>query len=78
MILLSATQESFKNYAPFTKCITKIEATTIEDAKDLNLVQIILKQQEVDGFIQKKKQLILIIILKTLIILNLSSIRLNY
>ena len=75
---MSATQESFKNYTPFTKCITKIERTTIEDAEDLNLVQIILKQQEVDGFIQKKKQLILIIILKSLIILNLSSIRLNY
>ena len=75
---MSATQESFKNYAPFSKCITKIERTTIEDAEDLNLVQIILKQQEVDGFIQKKKQLILIIILKSLIILNLSSIRLNY
>ena len=28
----------FKNCAPFTKCITKIDGTTIDDYKDLNLV----------------------------------------
>ena len=28
----------FKNWAPFTKCITKIDGTTIDDYKDLNLV----------------------------------------
>ena len=38
----------------------------------------VLKQHEIYGFIQKEKQLILIIILQTLIILNLSSIWPNY
>ena len=33
-----AIQVSFKNCAPFTKCITKIDGTTIDDAKDLDLV----------------------------------------
>ena len=28
----------FKNCAPFTKCITKIDGTTIDDAEDLDLV----------------------------------------
>ena len=28
----------FKNFAPFTKCITKIDGTTINDAEDLDLV----------------------------------------
>ena len=44
----------------------------------MNIVQIILKQEEVYGFILKMKQLILMIILKTLVILNLSSVRLIY
>ena len=33
-----ATQVSFKNCAPFTKSITKIDRTTINDAEDLDLV----------------------------------------
>ena len=33
-----ATQVAFKNCAPFTKCITKIDGTTIDDAEDLDLV----------------------------------------
>ena len=28
---------SFKNYAPFTKCITKTYGTPIDDAEDLNV-----------------------------------------
>ena len=32
------TQVAFKNFAPFTKCITKIDGTTKDDAKDLDLV----------------------------------------
>ena len=32
------TQVAFKNCAPFTKCITKIDGTTIDDAEDLDLV----------------------------------------
>ena len=83
------TAEPFKNCGPFTKCSTKIDGTTIDDAEDLDLampvynlieyiVQIILKQQEVYGFIQKMKQLILMQILLMIIILNLSCITLNY
>ena len=32
------TQVAFKICAPFTKCITKIDGTTIDDAEDLDLV----------------------------------------
>ena len=32
-----ATQVVFKNCAPFAKCITKIDETTIDDAQDLDL-----------------------------------------
>ena len=32
------TQVAFKNCAPFTKCITKIDGTTIDDAENLDLV----------------------------------------
>ena len=33
-----ATQVAFKNYAPFTKFIAKIDGKTIDDAEDLDLV----------------------------------------
>ena len=29
---------AFKNCAPFTRCITKIDGTTTDDAEDLDLV----------------------------------------
>ena len=32
------TQLAFKNYAPFTKCFTKIDRTTIDDFEDLDLI----------------------------------------
>ena len=32
------TQAAFKKCAPFTKCIPKIDGTTIDDAENLNLV----------------------------------------
>ena len=38
MMHASATQVAFKNCAPFTKCITKIYGTAIDNAEDLNLV----------------------------------------
>ena len=38
VIVAPATQVAFKNCAPFTKCITKIDGTTIDDAEDLDLV----------------------------------------
>ena len=33
-----ATQVLFKHWAPFTRCITKINGTTTDDAEDLDLV----------------------------------------
>ena len=38
VVATPATQVAFKNCAPFTKCITKIDETTIDDAEDLDLV----------------------------------------
>ena len=35
---LPVTQVTFKNCAPFTKCITKIDETTLDDAEGLDLV----------------------------------------
>ena len=32
------TQVSSKSFTPFTKCITKIDGTTIDDVEDLDLV----------------------------------------
>ena len=37
----NATQVAFKNCAPFVKCITKIDETAIDIAKDLDLVMLI-------------------------------------
>ena len=47
---------AFKNWAPFVKCITKVDGTTIDDGKDLDLM----------------------LILQTQMLLNLLSIRINY
>ena len=33
------TQVALKNCVPFTKCITKVDGTTIDDAEDLYLCQ---------------------------------------
>ena len=38
VVAVQATQVTFKNCAPFTKCFTKIDGTTIDDAEDLDLV----------------------------------------
>ena len=38
VIAAPAKQVALKNCAPFTKCIMKIDGTTIDDAKDLDLV----------------------------------------
>ena len=40
VIAAPATQTAFKNCALFAKCITKIDETTIDDAKDLDLVML--------------------------------------
>ena len=70
------TQVAFKKCAPFTKCITKIDETTIDDAENLNLVMLMCilieyssnysetTGQEGYGFILKMKQLILMLIFK--------------
>ena len=38
VIAAPETQVAFKNCAPFTKCIRKIDGTTIDDAEDIDLV----------------------------------------
>ena len=38
VVAAPASQVAFTNCAPFTKCITKIDETTIDDAEDLDLV----------------------------------------
>ena len=38
VVAAPATQLAFKNCVPFTKCITKVDETTIDDAEDLDLV----------------------------------------
>ena len=38
VVAAPATQVAFKDCAPFSKCITKIDETTIDDAEDLDLV----------------------------------------
>ena len=38
IIVHQVTQVAFKNCAPFTKCITKIDRKTINDAENLDLV----------------------------------------
>ena len=37
-MLAPGTQVAFRNWAPFTKCITKSDGTTMHDAEDLDLV----------------------------------------
>ena len=82
------TQVVFKNCAPFTKCISKTDGTSINNAENLDLVMQtynLLKYSRnyseitgIYGFILKTKQLVLMQILQTLMILNLANIRLNY
>ena len=38
ILVYPVTQVAFKNCAPFTKYITKVDGTTIDDAEDLDLV----------------------------------------
>ena len=78
VIKVHSIQVSFKYCQPCTKCITKLDITTIDDPEYLDLLlsmynlmeyRIIKKKQEVYGVIQKMKQLILIIILGILVLL---------
>ena len=80
VVAAPATQLAFKSCAPFTKCITKIDETTIDDVHNLDLVvpmhnlieysSNIRKQQNVYGFILKMKQLSLMLILLMIKILK--------
>ena len=83
-----AVRVGFKNCAPFTNCMIKIDGTAIGNAEDLDLVMpmytlleynsIILTRQVVYGYIPKMKQLFLIILLQLMtMILNFLSIKLN-
>ena len=82
------TQVAFKNCAAFSKCITKIDGTTKDDSEDLDFIMPMYSLIEYSSnysdtignlwVILKMKQLILMLILLILIILNFSSIRLNY
>ena len=81
----------FKSCAPFIKCITKIDGSTIDNAEDLYLVMLIYNLLEyssdysdttgslwfksTDDFILK--QLILMLMLVIIMLSNLSSIRLK-
>ena len=40
VIAAPATQVSFKNCAPFTKCVTKIDGIAVDDAEDLDLIML--------------------------------------
>ena len=81
------TQVAFKNCTTFTKCITKTDRRTVDDAEDLDLIMSIYNLLEynsnyseryrVYGFVLKLKQLILMLILLMVIILNLSALRVN-
>ena len=83
-----ATQVAFKNCEPFTKCTAKVDGIIIDDARDwdffismYNSIEYSSNYSETTGilvFVQKMKQLILIIKLETLMILKLSSTRLHY
>ena len=37
----NVTQLVFNNFVPFTKCITKSDGTTVDDAEDLGLVMLL-------------------------------------
>ena len=70
-------QVAFRNCAPFTKCVTKIDGTTKDDAENLVLVMPMYNQIEYSSNYSETAGS-LWLTLQTLIILNLSSIRLSY
>ena len=67
-----------------TKCITKIDRKTKDDAEDLDSVMLMYNLIEYSSstgslsFYSRDREMILMLILQTRIILNLASIRLNY
>ena len=55
---------AFKNNAQFRSCISKINSTFIDNAKDLNIVKIIPWHQEVYGIITEMKMNLSMIMLQ--------------
>ena len=55
---------AFKNKAQFRSCISKINSTFIDNAKDLNIVKIIPWHQEVYGIITEMKMNLSMIMLQ--------------
>ena len=89
--LNNATPVTFKNCAPFIKCITKIDGGKIDDAEDLDLVMPMFNFIEYSSncsettgslwFYSKDKVTNFsanTAILQIIIVSNLSTIRLNY
>ena len=76
-----ATEVAFKNFAPFIKCISKIDETTTDNAEDLDLVMPVYNLLEYVSnysdtadslcfFSLKIKQLILMLILRAMMLLE--------
>ena len=82
------TQVSFRNCAPFTKCITKVDRKTINDAEDLDLVMPMYNRIEYSSnysettgslwFYFKDEATNLVQMLQMILISNLLCIRLKY
>ena len=72
IIAHQATQVAFKNCAPFTKRITQIDGTTIDDAENLDLVMPIYNLIEQSSgnlwFYEKDEATTLMLLLETLMI----------
>ena len=87
VVAVPATQVAFKICAPFTKCITKIDETTKDDAEDLDLVTPMYKLIEYSSNYSETNILWLYskdeatnfnADLLMMIILNITNMRLNY
>ena len=87
VMAVPVTQAALQKCSAFTKCISKIDETEIDDAENLDLVvpmysliEYSSNYFEKSGCLRfyKLKHLILIITLQALVILNISSIKLNY
>ena len=88
VIAAPATKVSSKNCVPFTKCITKIDETAIDNAEDLDLVMLINNVIEYSWsysettislwFFSKDEASNFNADIANKIILNLSKIRLDY
>ena len=83
----TAAWVTFKSCAPFISYITKVDGTKINDAEDLDLVMPMYYLLECSSnysdktgslwFCSKMKQPIFMLILQIMLILDLSSIKLN-